>query len=377
MSLNLILDKSSFQQLNRDEHAECSRHFIDNVTPVLLREILGDLSKEAKPGTTSMDVVSSLARKFLGSGGPINHHYSVMCVGELNGNKVPIGHGQILPDNMLLVEEPDGSPAYLLQDGPGNRAVMRWAQRDFLDGEHLRAKRLRDTAQAFSIDSMHARLRKRHVILPRPKNLQELPAAVERVLAEPGLQSVWLSWALEELALPFNVAADVRAYWQSRGGPRLTVFAPYVAHCVRAFLLLLVGTLQGILTARPTNRVDLEYLLYLPFCEVFVSDDRFHRQLAPGLLSDYQSFVEHREFRADLQQRRAARMALEPAAAARRAFAFGSYPWPVKGSVLTALWLKRWGPWYRGRGNRAIKLSEAEQEQALTEAEELVRASQA
>src|SRR4051794_1751241 len=99
VSLNLILDKSSFQQLNRDQHAECSRHFIDNVTPVLLREILGDLSKEAKPGTTSTDVVSSLARKFLGSGGPINHHYSVMCVGELNGNKVPIGHGQILPDN--------------------------------------------------------------------------------------------------------------------------------------------------------------------------------------------------------------------------------------------------------------------------------------
>ena len=35
---------------------------------------------------------------------------------------------------MLLVEEPDGSPAYLVQDGPGNRAVMRWAQRDFLVG---------------------------------------------------------------------------------------------------------------------------------------------------------------------------------------------------------------------------------------------------
>lgn len=46
----------------------------------------------------------------------------------------------------------------------------------------------------------------------------------------------------------------------------------------------------------------------------------------------------------------------------------------MKDSPLTTLWLKHRGPWYRGRGNRAIKLNDEEQERALREAEELVRA---
>lgn len=36
-----------------------------------------------------------------------------------------------------------------------------------------------------------------------------------------------------------------------------------------------LGISNGLIASKPTNRIDLEYLLYLPFCKVFTSTDRF------------------------------------------------------------------------------------------------------
>ena len=189
------------------------------------------------------------------------------------------------------------------------------------------------------------------------------------------LQRVWITWLLEELEAPLEARDAVRRRWLALRGPSLTDLALYAAHCVHAFLLLVAGMQHGVLTARPSNRIDIEYLLYLPFCEVFVSADRLHDQLAPLLARDDQSIVKHDTFRADLQRRLAERDALDANALSRREFAFGSYPWPLKGSALTDLWRKHDGPW-GGSGNRAVKLTAAEQERALAEARALVAASQ-
>ena len=59
--------------------------------------------------------------------------------------------------------------------------------------------------------------------------------------------------------------------------------------------MLLVGA--NVLSERPTNRLDLEYLLYLPFCDILVSEDRLHRQLAPRLLRADQQFMRLAKFR--------------------------------------------------------------------------------
>jgi hypothetical protein len=374
VQLNLILDKSSFQGLTIAEHIERDRYFLENVTPVLLREILGDLSKE-EPGRLAEDTVKGLAKKFGGSGGQVNVDYRDLCLAELDGVRIPLADGQIVPDHMTVVEQPDGSTAGWLEPGPWNYRIIQWARRKFIDGERLAAKRLRDEARSFHIDSMLKRLRRNQVLLPKARNFDDLREVVGDLLDRRALRPVWLSWVLEEVGVPASVRDAARHRWRASGGPALESFAPYLAFCTKTFLLFAVGTHHGLLTARPTNRVDIEYLLYLPFCEVFVSDDKLHRQLAPMLLRDHQSFVEHKEFRADLTNRIAQRAALGRDVVARRSFAFGSYPWPVKGSVLTRLWLKHHGPW-GGSGNRAVQLSEAEKAVAYAEAEDLVRAAE-
>jgi hypothetical protein len=73
---------------------------------------------------------------------------------------------------------------------------------------------------------------------------------------------------------------------EEHGRPRPTDLAPYAAHVmtVDLFFNLTVGS-DLIGRERPSNKVDLAYLYYLPFCMLFVSNDRLHERYAPCFLT--------------------------------------------------------------------------------------------
>lgn len=72
----------------------------------------------------------------------------------------------------------------------------------------------------------------------------------------------------------------------------LSIFAPYAAHVLTVDALFHIALASGLISSdRPSNRVDMAYLYYLPFCMVFVSSDNLHRQGAPLLLREDQSFI--------------------------------------------------------------------------------------
>ena len=80
----IILDKSAFQALSRDEHAQRLFRYQENITPILLHEILADLAK-TQPDKSPEAAVQILAGKFIGSGGVINADHRTLCVGNLTG----------------------------------------------------------------------------------------------------------------------------------------------------------------------------------------------------------------------------------------------------------------------------------------------------
>ena len=51
---------------------------------------------------------------------------------------------------------------------------------------------------------------------------------------------------------------------------------------------------------RPSNRVDISYLHYLPFADIFVSGDKLHRTAAPLFMDERQRFVWGPDLKADL-----------------------------------------------------------------------------
>jgi len=58
---------------------------------------------------------------------------------------------------------------------------------------------------------------------------------------------------------------------------------------------------MGMLSTRASNVIDLQYLYYLPFCHVFTSGDKFHKQVAPLFMQQNQLFVDPAKLKADLK----------------------------------------------------------------------------
>ena len=295
----LILDKSAFQAMSRAEHGERMFRHQENIVPILLREIHADLAK-ADPRRSPDAIVQSLASKFLGSGGVINADHRTLCIGELTGMGRFEADGRPVLDEYSDVREPDGSLSILIEPTSANKAILRWASAQFTTVERIVSQGLRTSAEAFSLDALYGRLRQHQVLLPRPKTVSEIPEIADDILTRPPLQAALLDWLMEQLRLPPQARLAVGRRWGATGRPLLADLAPYAHHCTRVLLLLLIGMRHNVVSARKTNRLDAEYLFYVPFCEVFVSGDKLHEQLAPMVLGEGRRFVPLREFKAEM-----------------------------------------------------------------------------
>lgn len=110
-------------------------------------------------------------------------------------------------------------------------------------------------------------------------------------------QSVFLDMLLTHYGVGERDRGVVRSRVNRSRYP-LQVMSPYAYYCLRVFALFIGSAVCDLITRRPTDRVDLEYLFYLPFCNAFSSSDELHRKLAPLLVKDQQVFLSG----ADLKQ---------------------------------------------------------------------------
>ena len=79
------------------------------------------------------------------------------------------------------------------------------------------------------------------------------------------------------------------------------IYAPYATHVARIDMFFYSALARGLLdTNKPSDRVDLTYLYYLPFAKIFASSDNFHKRLTPLFLSGGRTFIEGDELKKDL-----------------------------------------------------------------------------
>lgn len=360
----LIFDKSAFQSLSRREHLYVDIHFLENLTPILGLELLGDLRKEGRGSRTAEEIVADLAAKFGGSGPATNIDYRTLCVNSLLGNHVPLD-GRIPPQSTRAVRAPDGSQGFFVDLSPLNHAILRWANGEFDDFEREFAGYWRQETRNLDFDSLADQLNAEHVIIPAAATVPELVGHVDTLLATASLQDVWLGWLLAQLGVPAMHEQAIWLRWKASPGLFPQSFSPYAWHCLRVLLLLVGATRHRLLSWNPTNLLDIQYLYYLPFCMVFASDDHLHQALAPPLLRRDQSFITGRDLKADLARLANYRKALSEKQRQYMGFALGSYPPPHPGSVVHELWKKHMRPWRPDMCNRASSLPEAEREEAI------------
>ena len=95
----------------------------------------------------------------------------------------------------------------------------------------------------------------------------------------------------------------------------------------------------------PSNRIDIAYLFYLPFCKIFVSSDKLHRKCTSLFLRDDQEFVWGHLLKKGLSQLNDYYLQLPASIKEKGVMAFASDP-PKNGDYYVAqLWDRHWPGW--------------------------------
>jgi len=91
--------------------------------------------------------------------------------------------------------------------------------------------------------------------------------------------------------------------WGLNGCPPFKSFAPYAAYVLTIEVFFYIAAAANLISQKKvSNKVDLTYLFYLPFCMVFVSSDKIHKKCAPLFMRDNQAFIWGPDLKEDLKR---------------------------------------------------------------------------
>jgi hypothetical protein len=208
------------------------------------------------------------------------------------------------------------------------------------EAEELLSKRWRESTRAFSLE----RLRNSTFRNSDIQTFESLMLAVDNLCDERSRQLENLQWIIVEAGVEEQTGIAIFNRWLALGMPPLKHFAPFADCCLRVFAAFYMGLANDLLSTRSTNRIDLEYILYLPFCKVFCSCDHFHLTFAPFFLQPDQDVVDGRVLKNDLRQIRNYFDSLTEQDRKAYRDRFGLYPPDLDNSFTNMVWSKHMKP---------------------------------
>jgi hypothetical protein len=299
MGPTTLFDKSFLEMLSLDQAALFDALYSAIICPVFMTEALADLSK-TPPGARSVEkIVSDLANKSPAMHSYPNAEHSSICLSELAGHPIEMRGVPARGGGRLVMHK--GKLGLIYDDSEEMKAFNRWQAGEFSELEREYAHKWRAAMKGLD----HRELAKiaRHAlnINEQPKTLAEAYAIAEQAVNEDGQRFKQLRVAYSFLGLPERAFRGIQERWVALGRPRLRDFAPYTAYCLHVEVFFHVCIEKLLISPdRPSNRVDIAYLFYLPFCRVFVSNDRLHKNTAPLFMNANQQFLYGEDLKADL-----------------------------------------------------------------------------
>lgn len=341
------------------------KHYTVNVVPVLLMEILGDLKKYREDTARSESKVRALAQKLSPVDSAVNVHWSLLTVYSLLGGRI-LQDGRPAVAGAQSIVDSRGDRGLFFDESPEEKALHRWRAGDFSAAEEILADRWRQITRSLDLEGVQRALRRTMGSVIEVGSHRELVVLVREALLDEAVQTKHLGWLLSEIDVAEDASQAIWKRWEGAWPTTLRRFAPYAYYVETVLMSFYLGLANRVIGTRSTNRVDLEYLFYLPFCYVFSTRDDEQAALAQALLDGARpTFVHGDDLKADLARIADHWEGLSEGEKEQIAFDYGHYPPDLEGSVTAALWKKYMRPWTPGSGNRAIRMSEEEKARLL------------
>lgn len=350
MGPTTLFDKSFLQSLSLDESVWFDNFFISNVCPIFFAETLADLSKKMKVDRSPEDEVRIIAAKFPESSGHPNVHHQSACLSELLGSKIPmIGQIQVAGGQFMTTSQ---GPTVVFQKSDEAKAFSRWSRLEFDELEREYAQQWRTTLPILDGGASAAFLSRIGVDVSSCKTLQYAKKLADDLVAGKLTFSDPFAFVFSFLNLPQEYHNRIITLWQSAGFQNMFDYAPYTAHLLSLWFFFHIALATRLVSTRCSNSTDVAYLFYLPFCRVFVSSDKLHRQVAPLFLRDDQMFVWGLDLKSDLKKLNAHYKNLPRETRERGVICFAPEP-PKDGDFLvTSIW-DRMCPYWRRPGEKS------------------------
>lgn len=325
----IIFDKSTLQGLSLDEAVWLYAHYLPNITPLFFIETLADLQPKVAKGRTPEQIVGNIAEKTPPNAGA-NVHHRTLCINELLGSPVTmVRHPVVDRGQPVLTGDQRG---VFFAPSPEMKAFTRWQNGKFSEIERDFARVWRLALSGLDLEVIY----KRHRC--KLRSFEEVKKAADAMLNKSGSRYENLKLAFETFQIPERERRAILSRWKSMGGPVLATFAPYTAHVltVDLFFNLAIGA-DLISRDRPSNKIDIAYLYYLPFCMIFASNDSLHERTAKYFLKDDQLFLLGKDLKAELASLDAHYSELPQEVKDRGVMSFAGDP-PHRGFLTTSLW---------------------------------------
>lgn len=340
-----LFDKSFLQSLTLDEAVWFDHFFIANVCPIFYAETLADLAKEMGPEKSALREVQIIADKYPETSGIPNAYHGAICLTELLGEQVPMT-GQILPRGVRVVETTSG-PAYVYKDSAEAEAFDRWGAGKFAQLEHDYARVWRDAIPELDPAQIGELIVDLGIDLSGCNDLSKAKTLAINLISGRILATDPIQFAFSMLTPSEEHRNRIISRWANAGCPPLLNFAPYTAHVLTVEFFFYFATARKLISERTSNRIDMAYLFYLPFCQVFVSSDNLHRRVAPLFARDDQEFVWGLELKSSLLKLNVHYSRLPDAVKETGILSFAQKPPTGIETLVTRLWDKCWPGWRR------------------------------
>lgn len=348
----IIFDKSTLQSLSVDESCWLDNFFLSNITPLFYVETLADLEKEGYGGLTPQQVVGDLALKTPGGAYP-NVHYHTLVIHDLLGNKIEMSNRPIISGGETRLS-PEGKVGVHFKQFPEVEALQRWQKSEFLEIERGFAKQWRQALSNLSFDSMIGHIKNTVPYKRKFKDLREIKEFTDQFVQ--GNYKELLLLAFEVLDVPAKARDQIIARWLKEKCPPFNRFAPYASYVLKVDLMFYLGLASSFIAKeRPSNKIDLAYLYYLPFCMVFASNDGLHKRTAPLFVELGQSFINGQTLKSSLKQLDEHYSKLPEEVKVQGIMRFAVYPPEEIDTLVHQLWDKYLPIWRKHSAQRKTK----------------------
>ena len=333
-----LFDKSFLQSLSLDEAVWFDRFFMPVICPIFYVETLANLTKAPIKRTVEAEVRIIAEKTPELSGSPCIFHQQ-LATNNLFGCDVPMDGRIPRPGGKYVTG--GGQTGIVYDESPEMKAYSRWQNEQFLEVERWFAAGWRSALEDTDLTEIAGDLRKLGVDEKSCRSLQQAKEMAQAIVDGSSNPFERLEMAVRFFNIPQQYHPTLIRRWEGSKQPALSAFAPYAAYVLTVEIFFHISIAAKLIsTERPSNRTDIAYLFYLPFCMMFISNDKLHRRTANLFLRSDQEFVWGSDLKDDLKQLNTYYLALPNEERDQGVLRISSHP-PVEGEFLTtALWRK-------------------------------------